>query len=237
MIRQSASIVAAALMFAGIASAAPMPRQFVVNDGTRECGVFWGGDEFTVLELPAGWRDHREGVYLHEVMADALPYDAEFARKVCGIGYFDGTRGSTPTVYSSGFTSTHRIQVYGFGDAYLLVDDATGSCGEAGRDVNYSGLPFHKSYLHVNSSSWSALYGWAEDRAAKLKCDEAGYGYAGQVKPASSRGTARAKEQLIANALGPAAILAAVAFAAAVALAAAVLLLWLLLRRRKRKAV
>ena len=38
-------------------SAEPMPWGIAVNETTRECASFWGGDEFTQYLLPEGWRD------------------------------------------------------------------------------------------------------------------------------------------------------------------------------------
>ena len=39
--------------------AAPMPEQLVINQETTECGVYWGGDEFSQYALPTGWTIYR----------------------------------------------------------------------------------------------------------------------------------------------------------------------------------
>lgn len=36
--------------------AVPMPRYFVINEQAKQCGVYWGGDEFSQYELPIGWK-------------------------------------------------------------------------------------------------------------------------------------------------------------------------------------
>ncbi|MCX6802801.1 MAG: hypothetical protein NT067_06860 [Candidatus Diapherotrites archaeon] len=37
-------------------SAAPLPQALAINPQTKECGIFWGGDEILVYyDLPAGW--------------------------------------------------------------------------------------------------------------------------------------------------------------------------------------
>jgi len=35
---------------------APTAMQFIVNDGLKQCGSYWPGDEFTQYNLPSGWK-------------------------------------------------------------------------------------------------------------------------------------------------------------------------------------
>ncbi len=36
--------------------AAPAPHRFVINEKTKQSGIYWAGDEFTQYELPDGWK-------------------------------------------------------------------------------------------------------------------------------------------------------------------------------------
>lgn len=45
------------LSLSDLASAAPMPPETIVNDTTRECAIFFSGDECTSCTPPPGWRE------------------------------------------------------------------------------------------------------------------------------------------------------------------------------------
>ena len=36
----------------------PAPRRLALNHETKECGMYWAGDEFTRYELPSGWKSY-----------------------------------------------------------------------------------------------------------------------------------------------------------------------------------
>ena len=48
----------------------PLPPQIIVNPSTKECGVFWGGDEYVEYYFPPPWKElessrveTKDGVY------------------------------------------------------------------------------------------------------------------------------------------------------------------------------
>lgn len=43
-------------LLAGIAFSAPMPEEYIINNATMECAVFWGGDECLYCDMPVGWK-------------------------------------------------------------------------------------------------------------------------------------------------------------------------------------
>lgn len=45
-----------AVFYTNLLSAAPMPEAIAVNDKTKECALFFLGDECTDCSLPEGWR-------------------------------------------------------------------------------------------------------------------------------------------------------------------------------------
>lgn len=50
------------------AVAAPLPWGIAINNATRECAGFWGGDEFYGYNLPAGWE-----AYYPDYANDVVP--------------------------------------------------------------------------------------------------------------------------------------------------------------------
>lgn len=42
--------------YMGFISAAPAPEYFVINEESKECGIYWPGDEFSYYKLPSGWK-------------------------------------------------------------------------------------------------------------------------------------------------------------------------------------
>lgn len=38
-----------------ITNSAPLPKGVAINSNSKECGAYWGGDEFTSYKLPEGW--------------------------------------------------------------------------------------------------------------------------------------------------------------------------------------
>jgi hypothetical protein len=54
---------------------APMPHGIALNHETRECGGFWGGDEYGGYRLPEGWVDYypKLGVIETEVGSCSFP--------------------------------------------------------------------------------------------------------------------------------------------------------------------
>lgn len=54
---------------------APMPWGIALNHETKECGGFWGGDEYGGYRLPEGWVDYypRLGVIETEVGVCSFP--------------------------------------------------------------------------------------------------------------------------------------------------------------------
>lgn len=40
----------------GVVFAAPAPEYFVINEKSKQCGIYWPGDEFSQYELPFGWK-------------------------------------------------------------------------------------------------------------------------------------------------------------------------------------
>jgi hypothetical protein len=49
----------ALFVFAGLVAAAPAPWGIALNHETKECGGYWGGDEYVSYRLPDGWREYR----------------------------------------------------------------------------------------------------------------------------------------------------------------------------------
>ena len=43
------------LFFNGISFGAPAMRGIAINEATKECGGYWGGDEYKQYSLPSGW--------------------------------------------------------------------------------------------------------------------------------------------------------------------------------------
>ncbi len=54
---------------------APMPWGIALNHETRECGGFWGGDEYGGYRLPEGWVDYypRRGIIETEAGRCSFP--------------------------------------------------------------------------------------------------------------------------------------------------------------------
>jgi len=204
------AVILAFFMFIAIVNAAPAPHQFVVNNKTRECGQFWGGDEFTVLELPEGWHDYKEGFYIYDVEDSILPYNEDFAREVCNNGSYTQNPEWPPysenyepitieTRYLKNLNPTHKIGVYSFGNVFLMVNNETGECGELKKNESYENLSMHESSLHINNKVWSSLYEHYSEVAASMFCKQIGYEYIGFVEPSSIRSTGLTQRQLASD--------------------------------------
>ena len=46
------------LITAPVCYSVPAPQRLALNHETKECGMFWAGDEFTRYELPSGWSSY-----------------------------------------------------------------------------------------------------------------------------------------------------------------------------------
>jgi len=59
---------------------APMPWGIALNHETRECGGYWGGDEYAGYRLPEGWVDYypRMGIIETEVGSCSFPDTSGF---------------------------------------------------------------------------------------------------------------------------------------------------------------
>ncbi|MDD5111508.1 MAG: hypothetical protein PHG85_03095 [Candidatus Altiarchaeota archaeon] len=188
------------MLLSSYASAAPMPVQFMVNSELKECGTFWGGDEFTIIEPPAGWEDYNQSLYIYQIMDAVLPYDPEYAKIVCNGGEYikkaeilPKTPGFANTTYKAEFTPTHRITVYGSSNAAVALDNNTGECGELKEGKGYEELPLQGSYL-LPTDLHNSNYTYSQERAASIFCEKIGYKYAGRLRPSSTKSTGLARE-------------------------------------------
>jgi len=65
--------IAVLFLAIGIAFAAPAANQFVTNNQTNECALYWSGDEFTYFALPENWTIVEINItYLNETEATDL---------------------------------------------------------------------------------------------------------------------------------------------------------------------
>ena len=56
--------VVVCIIFVSNAYAAPAPKLMAVNDKTKECGLFFAGDEFSHVEVPANWKVYSPNIML-----------------------------------------------------------------------------------------------------------------------------------------------------------------------------
>ncbi len=45
-------------IFVNIGYSVPAPQRLALNHETKECAMYWAGDEFTYYELPRGWKSY-----------------------------------------------------------------------------------------------------------------------------------------------------------------------------------
>jgi hypothetical protein len=49
---------------------APAPRQFAINEAKKQCGIYWGGDEFVAISLPEGWDVYDDVIATNEIATE-----------------------------------------------------------------------------------------------------------------------------------------------------------------------
>ena len=111
---------------------APAPDYLAINYETKECGRYWGGDEYTSYDLPSGWVKfdyrHSNGYWLIETRDGTCKIpkkERENLFKDCclqlGYPYVSGNVGVYDPFPQVKQLDTETIVLYGIVSFYMIV--------------------------------------------------------------------------------------------------------------------
>ncbi len=99
----------------------PLPWGIAINDKTKECAGYWGGDEFVNYKLPSGWKDYyptEEGIVTPYGKCGSSREEAEKCCKELGLTFVSNNIGKGVMVRGVGWSLS---QISDFPFQFIII--------------------------------------------------------------------------------------------------------------------